>query len=1042
MPVVTSNVSNESGHHRSEEGRHHRETTAAVRLKAQRLRRALDSDRLDDAIKIAADMAGELRSPSASELSPKGYYDVYLSVCAELRLLEMYVMESARRGAPVLELYERVQETQLVLPRLYLLITAGSVYAKSLQAPAKDVLRDLVEMCAGVQHPQRGLFLRAYLAQMMKDKLPDTIADDMNSQRRLERQRQKQEKSDKQKISVASKKDDADESNDGDDDDDSINSGGTVLDSIEFVVRNFTEMNRLWVRMQHDGSPREMEIREKERLELRLLVGSNIATLSRLVGDNLSLYRESVLPAVLEQIVTCKDAIAQEYLADCVAQVFPDDFQLATLEAFMGMCASLVRGVNMRTILVSIIDRLTRYAASGTPGAEAARAANAFHVFRTELPDVLKPQGNSLALSDRLVIYQSLMSFALQAEPDRADYVDDVLGFCVQDMNDAMYDNNQSGSSHHPTSPSNPTTPGTISIVDAMVNRTVPGTSLPAGMRGNVGMNQRRIGKKVALSPEDERLAMKVLTMPLEAFNSVGAILKLENYVVLQCFLTYENQKSLAARLLMSANEYEPCIRDVTTLEKLFRFVSPLVLDEQTLDSRGLDDDGEDEFSDDGMDNFDVGSLTHHHEYLIGLFPVSHSASVIRSNNASPTGRVAGPGGARRREIVNSPATAAKMGHNADVVGPSGFNDIDEDFERNQELVARIVFLCESSDIENTCGLYIALRQELLHGGEKRLYFSLPSLVFASLRLALRCGGSGDDGRIQMERMLTFAAECIDFLGEASSLLALRLRLHVAETAASLAKGGESEVDDTIDGNVKDTTYGKNETESDQELSNTSSSSTTFQISNVVSSTSATSITSHGTSKRGIINSNSRFVYDNMAEAFVAYEQQVTTSREQNLALELIVAQLGHVRDVLDRGAYEALSTRAVKHATRALTRSDQCVLLCRCALLFNSDLGQRALNCIQKALTAADYCVSAAERVLLLLDIASVAVRVHEDSVCDVCHDGLLASVMYKIRHCLGARRAKTSALGKVALARYQRIIAYIKVRLEHFDSLDVTEL
>ena len=60
-----------------------------------------------------------------------------------------------------------------MLVRLYLLITAGSVYVRSGQAPAKVVLRDLLDMTKGVQHPQRGLFLRYYLSQKMKDKLPD-----------------------------------------------------------------------------------------------------------------------------------------------------------------------------------------------------------------------------------------------------------------------------------------------------------------------------------------------------------------------------------------------------------------------------------------------------------------------------------------------------------------------------------------------------------------------------------------------------------------------------------------------------------------------------------------------------------------------------------------------------------------------------------------------------------------------------------------------------------------------------------------------------
>lgn len=56
---------------------------------------------------------------------------------------------------------------------MYLLITVGAVYIRSLEAPANDVLYDLVELCRGVQHPTRGLFLRNYLSEMTKDTLPD-----------------------------------------------------------------------------------------------------------------------------------------------------------------------------------------------------------------------------------------------------------------------------------------------------------------------------------------------------------------------------------------------------------------------------------------------------------------------------------------------------------------------------------------------------------------------------------------------------------------------------------------------------------------------------------------------------------------------------------------------------------------------------------------------------------------------------------------------------------------------------------------------------
>ena len=55
----------------------------------------------------------------------------------------------------------------------YLLITVGMVYIKSGEVSKKDIMKDLVEMCRGVQHPLRGLFLRNFLLQSTRGQLPD-----------------------------------------------------------------------------------------------------------------------------------------------------------------------------------------------------------------------------------------------------------------------------------------------------------------------------------------------------------------------------------------------------------------------------------------------------------------------------------------------------------------------------------------------------------------------------------------------------------------------------------------------------------------------------------------------------------------------------------------------------------------------------------------------------------------------------------------------------------------------------------------------------
>ena len=96
---------------------------------------------------------------------------------------------------------------------------------------------------------------------------------------------------------------------------------GNLQDSITFVLTNFIEMNKLWVRLQHQGHSRDREKREMERRELRILVGTNLVRLSQLDGVDLDMYQTNILPSILQQTVVCKDVIAQEYLMEVVIQV-------------------------------------------------------------------------------------------------------------------------------------------------------------------------------------------------------------------------------------------------------------------------------------------------------------------------------------------------------------------------------------------------------------------------------------------------------------------------------------------------------------------------------------------------------------------------------------------------------------------------------------------------------------------------------------------------------------------------------------------------
>ncbi|KAG7446443.1 vacuolar protein sorting-associated protein 35 [Guyanagaster necrorhizus] len=299
-----------------DEGKHLSEALNTVKIQFQQMKRNLELDQLMDALKSASLMLAELRT---SSLSPKQYYELYMAVFDALRHLTNYLYDAHTQGRHHLaDLYELVQYAGNIIPRLYLMITVGAVYMSIPDAPVKEIMKDMMEMSRGVLHPIRGLFLRHYLSGQTRDYLPVGTEE---------------------------------------------GPAGSLQDTISFVLTNFIEMNKLWVRLQHQGHSRDREKREMERRELRILVGTNLVRLSQLDGVDLEMYERLILPGILEQVVNCKDVIAQEYLMEVVIQVFTDEFHLHTLGPFLSATAQLHPKVNIKSIVIALIDRLAAYAA-------------------------------------------------------------------------------------------------------------------------------------------------------------------------------------------------------------------------------------------------------------------------------------------------------------------------------------------------------------------------------------------------------------------------------------------------------------------------------------------------------------------------------------------------------------------------------------------------------------------------------------------------------------------------------------------------------
>lgn len=253
-----------------------------------------------------------------------------MAVFDALRHLSDYLRDSHPVNH-LADLYELVQYAGNIIPRLYLMMTVGTVYMGVEDAPVKEIMKDMMEMSRGVQHPIRGLFLRYYLMGQARDNLPQSIDDGPQ---------------------------------------------GTIQDSVNFILTNFVEMNKLWVRWQHQGHSREREQRTQERRELELLVGSNLVRLSQLV--DLEMYKSMIISPLLEQVVQCRDVLAQEYLLEVITKVFPDDYHLHTLHQMLSAIARLNPHVDMKKIVIGLMDRLSSYAqreATEAPSPEEKQAA-------------------------------------------------------------------------------------------------------------------------------------------------------------------------------------------------------------------------------------------------------------------------------------------------------------------------------------------------------------------------------------------------------------------------------------------------------------------------------------------------------------------------------------------------------------------------------------------------------------------------------------------------------------------------------------------
>lgn len=234
---------------------------------------------------------------------------------------------------------------------------------------------------------------------------------------------------------------------------------------------------------------------------------------------------------------------------ECIIQVFPDEFHISTLDPFLKSCAQLQSGVNVKSIIISLIDRLAAYhqrnekSKADTSASEVVSidVCQLFDIFSIQIANIVQIR-TDMPIEDTISLQVSLVNLAQKVYPDQIDYVDKVLET-------------------------------TTLILE--------------------NLNMLSINHSLAVNQELSRL----LRVCIDFYNNILTILDLNFFQKLLAKFDYSSRKSLSLYFVMNILDNETLIPTEEQTEKVLEMLSPLIKDQedQPGDSNDPDDFAEEQ---------------------------------------------------------------------------------------------------------------------------------------------------------------------------------------------------------------------------------------------------------------------------------------------------------------------------------------------------------------------------------------------------------------------------------------------------------------
>jgi len=368
-----------------------------IRAQAFHIHTTIEKNNLRQCLKETYAMLTELRT---NNLTPKNYYHLFTTIFDEMLLVEDFFKEEINRGRKVRDLYDSVQQAKYLIPRLYLMISAGALVMENEPKASDEIIFDLLGMIKGVQNPIRGLFTRYFMLKRIKDKLPD------KGNKYLEE-------------------------------------GGKFEETLKFIIQNLDEMNRLWIRISSDVSGSEKVLRDKERVELKIIVGESINRLSSLDGLTIDIYEKEVLPKLIQIILESNDVLSQQYLMECIIHAFSDSYNIKCIELILNTLSRLLPGVDIKGLFINLMEKLAKFITdnSGEDATEEDKqlvtSATGVYPILIQYFDRLQKEifmeGSEMDVCKLLDLNSAFLKFAIQCkENDILTSINHVLGSTLQ----------------------------------------------------------------------------------------------------------------------------------------------------------------------------------------------------------------------------------------------------------------------------------------------------------------------------------------------------------------------------------------------------------------------------------------------------------------------------------------------------------------------------------------------------------------------------------------------------------------------------------